>query len=266
MELRDHPEGGYRFLATSPNAPYSAGVVAMPGYEIVHAVPRRHVPVPDGFALIERHLQSLGRPRTALCAVELRGAAPYTPAEWSAPDGFNERYRSVLREWGLFVDGYPVVARTNVVPVVQPPDAQVLHAFSYTVPLGATAHTAGTSGQARQAGASEDAALPPTFVSSGAPEALAMWESGASVDQRLLSSLDAIGSAIIALGRSWEEATTVNVYLREGISTSLAEAALQRVGGAARHGLHWYLTKTPLLGPFLECDARGVRREIQIES
>jgi len=266
VELRDHPEGGYQFLATSPNAPYSAGVVALSGHEIVHAVPRHHLPVPDGFALIERHLQSLGRPRTALCAVELRGAAPYTPAEWSAPDGFNERYRSILREWGLFIDGYPVVARTNVVPIVQPPDAQVLHAFSYTVPLGTTAHAASTGGHARQAGPSEGAALPPTFVSSGAPEAQAMWESGASVDERLLSSLDAIGRAITALGRSWEDATTVNVYLREGISTSLAEAALQRIGAAARHGLHWYLTKTPLLGPFLECDARGVRHEIQIES
>ncbi len=69
MELRDHPTGGFQFLATAPDAPYSAGVVALPGYEIVHAVVRRHVPVDAGFALIEQHLQQLGRPRTALCAV-----------------------------------------------------------------------------------------------------------------------------------------------------------------------------------------------------
>src|SRR5437868_3252629 len=117
MELRDHSQGGYRFLATSPSAPYSAGVVALPGYELVHAVVRRPVPADDGFALIERYLSSLGRPRTTLCGIELRGAAPYTPEEWAAPNGFNERYRSVLRDWGLFVDGFPAVARTNVVPV-----------------------------------------------------------------------------------------------------------------------------------------------------
>jgi hypothetical protein len=92
-----------------------------------------------------------------------------------------------------------------------------------------------------------------------------MWESGAGVDERLLSSLDAIGNAVTALGRSWDDATTVNLYVREGISTSLADAALRRIGGASRHGLHWYLSKTPLLGPYLECDARGVRREVQID-
>ena len=248
MELRDHAEGGYRFLATSPEAPYSAGVVALPGYEIVHAVVRRHVPVTEGFALIERHLRSLGRPRTALCGMELRGGVPYTPEEWIAPDGFNAAYRSVLRDWGLFMDGFPAVARTNVVPVVAPPPEQVLHAFSYTVPAPSESDGSGA-----------------TFVSSGAPEAQAMWESAADVDERLLISLDAIGRAVVALGRSWGDATTVDVYVREGISTSLAAAALRAIGEAARHGLHWYLAKTPLLGPYLECDARGVRREVQIE-
>lgn len=248
MELREHREGGYRFLATTPSAPYSAGVVALPTYEIVHAVLRHHVPVRDGFALIERHLTRLGRPRTALCGIELRGAAPYTPDEWSAPDGFNEHYRSVLREWGLFIDGFPAVARTNVVPVVQPPSEQVLHAFSYTVPL------------------TGDAGFGPAFVTSGAPEAASMWASGAGIDERLLSSLDAIGGAISSLGRSWDDTTTIDVYVRDGISTALAEAALRRVTGAARHGLHWYLSKTPLLGPYLECDARGVFQEILVES
>ena len=247
MELRENAAGGYRFLATSPDAPYSAGVVAMAGYEIVHAVVRRHVPVMEGFGAIERYLRALERPRAALCGMELRGERPYTPEEWRAPDGFNGRYRAMLREWGLFVEGYPAVARTNVVPVVGPPVEQVVHAFSYAVPVN------GADGGG------------PTFVTSGAPEAQAMWKSEAKVDERLLSSLDAIGRAIEGSGRAWEDATTVNAYVREGITTELAEAALGRVGGAARHGLHWYLTKTPLLGPYLECDARGVRREVVVE-
>lgn len=252
MDLSEHPSGGFRFLATSPDAPYSAGVGALPGFEIVHASLRRPLPVAEGFTLVAEHLRSLGRPRTALCGVELRGATPYTPEEWSAPDGFNERYRAVLREWGLFVDGYPAVARTNVVPVVRPPSEQVLHAISYTVPLSEVSD-AGTGDINRS-----------TFVTSGAPELQAMWTSDAPLDERLLSSLDAIGSAITALGHSWDDATAVNLYVREGISTTLAQAALERIGAAARCGLHWYLSKTPLLGPYLECDARSVRHEIVI--
>jgi hypothetical protein len=259
MQLRDLPAGGFRFLATTPEAPYSAGVVALPGYEIVHAVVRRHVPIDAGFALIEQHLQRLGRPRTALCAVELRGAAPYTAEEWTSPHGFNARYRAILREWGLFVDGFPAVARTNVVPVVQPPPEQVLHAFSYTIPPPDD-QSADTAASAGSVGGE------PTFVTSGAPEAQAMWQSAAGVDERLLSSLDAIGRAVKGLGRSWADVTAVDVYVREGITADLAQAALARIGPAARHGLHWYLTKTPLLGPFLECDARGARHEVLVDT
>ena len=247
MELREHREGGFRFLATSPEAPYSAGVVAMEGYEIVHAVARREVAVKEGYGVIERHLKEMGRPRVALCGVELRGARPYTAEEWSAPDGFNAGYRAVLREWGLFVDGFPAVARTNVVPVVGAPGEQVLYGFSYTVPVEKGGDGAGL-----------------TFVTSGAPEAQEMWESGAKVEERLLSSLKAIGRAVMGLGRSWEEVTRVNVYVRQGMSTEVAEAALRQIGGAARHGLHLYLSKTPLVGPYLECDARGVRRELVV--
>jgi hypothetical protein len=101
-------------------------------------------------------------------------------------------------------------------------------------------------------------------VTSGAPEAQEMWDSSATLDERLLSSLEAIGRSVRGLGRSWEEVTRVNVYVREGITTSLAEAALRQIGDAARHGLHWYPSKTPLLGPYLECDARGVRREVVV--
>lgn len=263
--LRDHPEGGFRFLATAPTAPFSAGVVAMPGCEIVHAVLREAVPVAEGFALVERHLRRLGRPRTALCAVELRGERPYTPEEWTAPDGFNGRYRAVLRQWGLFVDDYPAVARTNVVPVVQPPREQVLHAFSYTVPAP-DGDAPARRGEASTPRGRTSLTPGPTFVTSGAPEAQAMWHSDADVGERLLSSLDAIGQAIAALGRAWGDATTVNLYVRDGITTDLAQAVLQRIGGAARHGLHWYLSKTPLLGPYLECDARSVRHEIQVET
>ena len=55
--------GQYRFLPGIE--PYSAGVVAMPGAEIVHATLAAPVPYRDGFALIDRHLGERGRLRAA---------------------------------------------------------------------------------------------------------------------------------------------------------------------------------------------------------
>ncbi len=74
MPLTDHPIGGYRFLPGI--APYSCGVVSAPGFEIVHVTLHRPVPYRRGFEVIERHLASEGRPRAALCGVELRSPVP----------------------------------------------------------------------------------------------------------------------------------------------------------------------------------------------
>lgn len=60
MQLIDNLSGNYRFLTGI--APYSAGVTAQPGYEIVRAVLARPLPWRDGFARIDKHLTTLGRP------------------------------------------------------------------------------------------------------------------------------------------------------------------------------------------------------------
>ena len=80
MQLLDHPLGNYRFYTGI--APYSAGVVAMSGHEIVRVTLQQPVPYQQGFALIEQHLAGLGRPRQALCAVELRLPAPRSFTGW----------------------------------------------------------------------------------------------------------------------------------------------------------------------------------------
>ena len=64
------PDPSYRFLPGGE--PYSSGAVATSGWEVVHVTLQAPVPWRDGFAAIERHLRGLGRPRTSLCAVELR--------------------------------------------------------------------------------------------------------------------------------------------------------------------------------------------------
>ena len=72
MPLVDHPTGNYRFLPGI--APYSCGAVSSPGYEIVNVTFQRPSAYRAGFKEIARLLDEQGRPRTALCAVSLRGS------------------------------------------------------------------------------------------------------------------------------------------------------------------------------------------------
>ena len=69
--------GNYRFIPGI--TAFSSGVIAMPGHEIVHATLAAPMPWREGFALIERHLRAQGRPRTALCGIELRSPAQFRP-------------------------------------------------------------------------------------------------------------------------------------------------------------------------------------------
>ncbi len=108
MPLTDHP-GGYCFLPGI--APYSCGVVSAPGFEIAHVTLQRPVPYDQGFELIEQHLGSERRPRTALCGIELRSPRPFSFEGFAQ---FNAGYARILEEWGLFVNGVNPVARTNV--------------------------------------------------------------------------------------------------------------------------------------------------------
>jgi len=67
MHLVNHPSDGFAFLPGG--LPFSAGVVALPGFEIVRATLQRPLPYRSGFALIDRYLTTVGRPATALCAI-----------------------------------------------------------------------------------------------------------------------------------------------------------------------------------------------------
>ena len=130
MSLKCHPAGNYSFVPGI--APYSCGVISNAGFEIVHVTLQQLVSWRGGFALIESFLASEQRPRAALCAVSLRSPMPFT---FEGFDEFNAGYASVLREWGVFVDGVNPVARTNVVPENQPPDQPALHGFAFPDPV-----------------------------------------------------------------------------------------------------------------------------------
>ena len=144
MAAEKNERGGYIYLPAG--FPFSSGAAAMPGYEVVHAVFRRPVPWRDGFAAMEKRFEAEGRPRQALCGVELRCPAPMTP------DGFHEfniGYRAILEDWDIIIDGVNPVGRTNVSPVRGAPNETLMYGFSYTV---------------------ENADAPPTFHGAGGGE------------------------------------------------------------------------------------------------
>jgi hypothetical protein len=129
MQLIENQRGNYRFLTGI--APYSSGVVAGEGHEIVRSIMPQATEWEQGFAIIEQELTAAGQTRQALCGVEMRIPRPL-PLDGFV--GFNHAYREKLASWDLLVGDVNPVARTNVAPVDGNLVTPSLHAFSYTVP------------------------------------------------------------------------------------------------------------------------------------
>ncbi len=246
--LTEHPTGNYRFLPGI--APYSCGVVASPGYEIVQVTFRNPPDYRTGFERIADVLKSHGRPHAALCAISLRSAKPYSFEGFSQ---FNAVYAERLRSWGIFVNGVNPVARTNVAPIVGAPHETVLYGFAFTLP--AESHS------------------PQTFVVAGAGELpegkldresiVALGDttpSGLVTKTRFVMSL--MEGRLRGLQADWSQVTTVNVYTIHSIADLLECELLQRIGAAAIRGVHWHFTRPPIEEIEYEMDVRGVRQEL----
>ncbi|MCB0108755.1 MAG: hypothetical protein KDE53_22695 [Caldilineaceae bacterium] len=246
----DHPVGNYRFHPGI--APYSAGVVAMPGYEIIRVTLAQPVPYRAGFAQIEAHLQGLGRPRQALCAVELRLPAPRS---FTGFIDFNRDYRAILAEWEILVGEENPVARTNVAPAHAPPTEPALYAFSYTVPSAITQPTfivAGAGDLYDQANLSTAAVVRP-----GETSAHALQEKAGVVMQCMESRLR-------GLGMDWAGVTAIDVYTVYPVRPLLIDGILRKIGPAAAHGITWHFSHPPIADLAFEMDLRGIRQELRI--
>ena len=245
--LRDCPNGSYRFLPGI--TAFSSGVVATPGWEIVHATLVSPVPWREGFARIDRHLREQGRPRTALCGIELRSPAQFTFEGFAA---FNDGYRSLLADWGILVDGDNPIPRTNVAPIAAAPAEPSLYAFDYTVP--------GTTPT-------------PTFVVAGAGEMRDRARGAEGIVRHGETSPDAMREKarfvmgimqerMRALGADWSRVTTIDIYTAHPIHGFLVEEILGPAGPAAIHGVRWFPSRPPVQGLEFEVDVRGVFREV----
>ena len=127
--LIHNPKGHYHFLKGID--PYSCGVIADSGHEIVNVTLKQPIPWREGFTGIDAYLRAQGQERTALCAIQLRSPAPFTMEGFI---DFNRGYCKVLQEWGLYVGELNPLARTNVAPIVEPPAVPMLYGFSYVLP------------------------------------------------------------------------------------------------------------------------------------
>jgi len=224
--------GGFRFLAT--DGPFSAGVAAQPGFEIVRLIAPRYTPLADGFRLVERTLRAAGRPPAALCAMELRVPKPLTRAGF---DEFNRGYVAQHERWGLRVDGHMAAARTNVAPEIDPPAEPSLHAFCYTI---------------------ESHAPRSTFVISGVPEPPGT-EGGLPAFWNAI--VQTIEGNMTALDVAWADATEAQIYGTRADHQVFGESGLRSFGELVRPGLRWFFSRPPIDDLNLEIDVRGLASE-----
>ena len=229
-------EGGFAFLEGV--FPYSQGTVALDGHAIERVRFARPLPLDEGFRRIAAHLESLGRPKTAFCACELRSPKPFSFAGFGE---FNRGYVAVLERWGLFRDGRNAVARSNVAPEVDPPAEPTFYAFSYTVPAARGARD---------------------FVVAGSGE----WPEGGRFPEDIVQGfpnkvvwvLDMMEARMRGLGGfAFSDASAVQVYT---VRPFPMELVARRAGSAVA----WHYCRPPIEGLEFEMDARSISVELRL--
>jgi hypothetical protein len=239
--LRGLADGGYDFLEGV--FPYSQGVIARAGFAIERARFVRPLRLAQGFAAIEAHLAALGRPRTALCAAELRSPRPFS---FGGFHEFNRGYVAVLEAWGLVRGGLNPVARSNVAPAVAPPAEPGFHAFCYTVP---GAHAPRSFVVAGSGEWPEGGRFPEDIVARGDL-------SPAGLRRKVQYVLDTMQARLSGLGASWRDASATQVYTVHDFHPLAADIAAR-----AGAGLDWNYCRPPIEEIEFEMDLRRVTTE-----
>ena len=225
--LAHNRSGSYRFLAEE-GRPFSNAVVADQGFDLVHAIFERPIPLADGLAAAARHVTGEGRTVHAIAGFELRIPESLTRENFVA---FNKGYVSNLRSLGLQVDGFFPATRTNVAAVVGGVSEPSVYAVSYTRP-----------GRGNR----------PAFVLSGAPE-----EEGGTSAVMLDSIMRVLSLRLEEIGCSWKETTAIQIYGVDNFQDLIVDAVLELAGPAAVHGIRWFPSLPPIQGLRLEIDARS---------
>jgi len=223
---------GFRFLPV--DGPFSAGVAAEPGFDIVRVHVPYHTPLARGFEMIEQAIRRSHRPMKALCALELRVPKQYNRTDWAE---FNAGYVAQWKRWEATVDDRIPGARTNVAPELDPPHEPCLHAFCYTM-------------QAERGG--ED------FVISGAPEPEGTQGGLPAYWAAIAKELE---TRMTALAVTWDGATETQLYATRADHELFASPDLTRFQDLVRPGLRWFFSRPPVEGLNIEVDVRRLTSE-----
>jgi len=242
----DFRPGNYRYIEGVFQ--YSAGVAAEPGYAIERARFARPLPLAEGFAAVEAHLATIGRPMTAFCACEMRSPAPFTEEGFVA---FNREYVTTLERWGIIVEGRNPVARTNVCPEYDKPATPALYAFSYTVPADTErgSFIIAGGGEAREGAATyRESIVRLGDTSTG------------GLREKMRTVMATMEARLAALGYAWPDATSTQAYTVHDIGSLVGDEIASK--GAAAAGLEWHFSRPPVVDIEYEMDVRGTAREI----
>lgn len=246
--LIHNKRGAYSFLKGI--APYSAGVVAEPGFEVVHVRLPRYVLLRAGFDAIEAHLKRAGRPLQALCGMELRSPKPFS---FPGFNQFNAGYIDVLKKWDILFDGMNPVARTNIAPEVNPPREPSLYGFSYTVPSKLDRKTFVVAG----AGELPEGSLDPNDVVRRGEH------SAAAIQQKAHFVMGLMEERLRGLSVGWSDVTVSEVYTVHNVHPFLTDLVKRMEEGGA-HGVTWHYSRPPIETIEYEMDLRGCVTELVI--
>lgn len=250
--LIHNPSGHYHFLQGID--PYSCGVIADDGFEIVRITLTQPLPWRAGLDSIAMYLEHSGATKSALCGVELRCATPYSMEGFV---GFNRAYCHVLQDWGLYVDDYNPIARTNVAPQNIPTDMpQQIFAFSYT----SKADSNSMAGTFVVAGAGE--------LVEGKLDVAGIIRRGETGEKALLEKAEhvmgSMNERIRGLGADPASISQVNVYTIHPVDRIVRQVVLRDLPLSTYGGIHWYPSHPPVEAIEFEMDLRGIGRETRM--
>jgi hypothetical protein len=201
-----------------------------------------------GFDRIASYLADQGRPRQALCAMELRIPAPLSFEGFIA---FNAGYRSILADWEVLVGDLNPIARTNIAPALGAPTVPSIYAFTFTEP--ATGTLANPTFVVAGAGDLRDQAelTPDAMIAAGDTSRQALIEKASTV-------MDVMSERLHGIDVDWPQVTTVNIYTTHSLDNFLEPVLFPKLGSAAIHGVHWYYSRPPIVGLEYEMCLRHV--------
>jgi hypothetical protein len=241
-------EGGFRYIA-DPGSPFSSGVAALAGHLLVRARLREPLAFEQGLDLVARHLAGAGRQLSALAGLELRSPSVKTRPAFQ---DFNARYVAALRKSGFVTGPVVPVARSNMAPLYDPPQTDIVSAFTYAAPADAH-HAAGLT----------------DFLLSGRPEydgnhVVAPGDvSPAGMSMKARFVVAQLRRSVTALGGRWSDLTGVQIYMTEPLTLVMD---VMRDAGLTGLGLTFFPGATPVTGfdgvrYAFEADVRAISLE-----